>query len=120
MCNDTVDWVSTPLATVRSLSPPDQNLPCNLKWSNLQMLMSDQSCVRFTAASAGPVYFALSAVPSDLKTWYYIRISQVIKTIFTESADWANSVIESRCPGVRLSVCDNSKHPLPEVVETSG
>ena len=77
LCNDTVDWVSTPLATVHHLSPKAQYLPCNLKWSNLQMLMSDQSCVRFTVASDGPVYFALSAVPSNPETWYYTRISEV-------------------------------------------
>ena len=38
----------------------------------------------------------------------------------TASKCWADSVIESRCSSVCLSVCDFSKQPLPEVVETSG
>ena len=41
-------------------------------------------------------------------------------TLFTESAHWADSVIESPCPSVYLCSCvsvrDNSKEPLPEVV----
>ena len=41
------------------------------------MLMSHKSCIRFTAASAGPIYFALSAVPSFPDTWYYLRIARV-------------------------------------------
>ena len=40
--------------------------------------------------------------------------------IFTESAHWADSVIESPCPSVCLFVCENFKHSLPEVLETSG
>ena len=35
---------------------------------------------------------------------------------FTESAHWADSVMELPCP----SVCDNSKHSLPGVLETFG
>ena len=46
------------------------------------MLISDQSCVRFTAASAGPIYFALSQVPSLPDTWYYLRIAKVIVIVF--------------------------------------
>ena len=72
-----IDWVGTPLAIVTSLDPPNEFLPCNMEWSNHQMLMSDQSCVRFTAASRGPIYFGLSAVPDKLSTWYYIRITSV-------------------------------------------
>ena len=33
-----------------------------------------------------------------------------------DSVHWENSVLESPCP----SVCDNWKHRLPKVVETSG
>ena len=44
----------------------------------------------------------------------------VFLRLFTESAPWADSVIESQCPSVAMYVCDNSKPPLPEVVETSG
>ena len=72
-----VDWVGSPLAIVTSLTPPTEFLPCNMEWSNHQMLMSDRSCVRFTAASKGPIYFGLSAVPDKLSTWYYIRITSV-------------------------------------------
>ena len=46
------------------------------------------------------------------------------KEIFTKSAHWADSVIESRGPSACLSVClyvcDKSKHALPEIVETFG
>lgn len=83
-CDDTIDWVTTPLAFVRSINPPTEYVPCNLQWSNLQMLMSDQSCIRFTAASAGPIYFALSAVPSLPETWYYLRIARVCKLSWTK------------------------------------
>jgi hypothetical protein len=75
--DNTVDWVDTPLAIVKSLNTPTEFLPCNVKWSNMHMLMEDRSCVRFTAASAGPIYFALSAIPAKLKTWYYFRITKV-------------------------------------------
>ena len=37
----------------------------------------DLSCSRFTAASDGPIYFALSTVPDRRDTWYYFRISPV-------------------------------------------
>ena len=40
--------------------------------------------------------------------------------IFTASAHRADSALESRYPSVCLYVCDVLKHPLPEVVETSG
>ena len=44
--------------------------------------------------------------------------------IFTESAHWAMSVCLSVCLCVcvspEVSVCDVAKHPLPEIVETSG
>lgn len=76
-CTDTTDWVDTPLAFVSSVDTSTEYIPCNIKWRNLQMLMSDNSCIRFTAASAGPIYFALSAVPSLSKTWYYLRIAKV-------------------------------------------
>ena len=76
-CNDTTDWVRTPLAFVSPINPPEEYLPCNIKWRNRQQLMSDKSCVRFTAASEGPIYFALSQVPSLLETWYYLRIARV-------------------------------------------
>ena len=72
-----IDWVGVPLATVTSLNPPTEYLPCNMDWSNHQMLISDSSCVRFTAASKGPIYFGLSAVPDKLSTWYYFRITSV-------------------------------------------
>ena len=39
----------------------------------------------------------------------------VEQCLFTESVHWADSVIEARCPSVCVSVCDNTKHPLPEV-----
>ena len=76
-CNDTTDWVDVPLGSVSSLAPPKEYRPCRLEWTNLQMLQSDQSCIRFTAASGGPIYFALSSVPSNTDTWYYLRISKV-------------------------------------------
>ena len=73
-----VDWVGAPLATVTTLSLQNKEfLPCNMEWSNTQMLMSDNSCVRFTAASEGPIYFGLSAVPDKFSTWYYFRIATV-------------------------------------------
>ena len=46
-----------------------------------KVLIYEQSCVRFTAASAGPIYFALSQVPSVLDTWYYLRIAKVFITL---------------------------------------
>jgi len=72
---DSVDWLDTPLAVVKSIKAPDSFLPCNVKWSNLHMLYDDNSCVRFTAASAGPIYFVLSAIPASDDTWYYFRIT---------------------------------------------
>ena len=44
----------------------------------------------------------------------------IVWCFFTESAHLVDSVIELRCPSVCVSVCDVSKHPLPEVVDTSG
>ena len=72
-----IDWIGVPLATVASVEPPKEFLPCNMEWSNHQMLMSDESCVRFTASSTGPIYFGLSSVPDKLSTWYYFRITSV-------------------------------------------
>ena len=72
-----IDWVGVPLATIVSLAPVEEYLPCNMDWTNHQMLMSDQSCVRFTASSTGPIYFGLSAIPDKLSTWYYFRITSV-------------------------------------------
>ena len=77
MCTDKTDWVDTPLAQVFPIRENSKFTPCNLEWSNLQMLMSHKSCIRFTAASAGPIYFALSAIPSLPDTWYYLRIARV-------------------------------------------
>ena len=70
-CLDEVDMVNVPLATVTKLDAQQEHVPCNTDWNNNQMLMSDRSCVRFTAASDGPIYFALSAVPKRNETWYY-------------------------------------------------
>ena len=39
--------------------------------------MSDKSCIKFIAASDGPIYFGLSSVPDKLSTWYYFRITSV-------------------------------------------
>jgi len=77
-----IDWVGTPLAIVTSLTPPKEYFPCNIEWSNHQMLMSNKSCVRFTAASSGPIYFGLSAVPKKPSTWYYFRITSDDVTVY--------------------------------------
>ena len=84
---DSVDWLDTPLAVVKSFQTPDSFLPCNVKWSNLHMLMNDNSCVRFTAASAGPIYFVLSAIPASFDTWYYFRITNVSHHLVTLNFD---------------------------------
>ena len=76
-CTDKKGWVDTPLAEVHKIRESSKFFPCNLEWSNLQMLMSHKSCIRFTAASAGPVYFAVYFVPSLPDTWYYLRIAKV-------------------------------------------
>ena len=52
---NSVDWLNIPLATVESLHIPTTFVPCNVQWSNLHMLVDDDSCVRFTAASSGPI-----------------------------------------------------------------
>ena len=39
---------------------------------------------------------------------------------FTELAHWAHSVIELQCPCGCLSVHAIAKHPLPNVMESSG
>ena len=74
---NSVDWLDTPLAIVKSLETPTTFVPCNVQWSNLHMLVDDDSCVRFTAASSGPIYFVLSAIPATFETWYYFRITNV-------------------------------------------
>ena len=74
---NSVDWLNTPLAVVKSLELPTTYVPCNVQWSNLHMLVDDDSCVRFTAASSGPIYFVLSAIPATFDTWYYFRITNV-------------------------------------------
>ena len=78
-----VDWLNTPLAIVKSLDIPTTFVPCNVQWSNLHMLVDDDSCVRFTAASSGPIYFVLSAIPAKFETWYYFRITYVSNCIYT-------------------------------------
>ena len=40
--------------------------------------------------------------------------------VFTDSALWARSDIESQCPSVCVCFCAIAKHPLPGVVEISG
>ena len=72
-----IDWIDVPLATVSSLNPPTEFLPCMMEWSNHQIIMSDKSCIKFIAASDGPIYFGLSSVPDKLSTWYYFRITSV-------------------------------------------
>ena len=74
---NSVDWLKIPLAIVESLETPTTFVPCNVRWSNLHMLVDDDSCVRFTAASSGPIYFVLSAIPAKFDTWYYFRITYV-------------------------------------------
>merc|ERR1719341_399215 len=46
------------------------------------MLVDDDSCVRFTAASSGPIYFVLSAIPATFETWYYFRITNKDVTVY--------------------------------------
>ena len=53
-----------------------------------------------------------------IHTYMYTKnVSNDLK-IFTDSALWAGSFIESPCPSVCVSVCAIAKHPNPEVVET--
>ena len=48
------------------------------------------------------------------------RVSNLSFYIVPLNRPLANSVYWSQCPSVCLSVCAIAKHPLPEVVETSG
>lgn len=89
---ENIDWVNTPLAIVKSLQRPTTFVPCHVKWSNLHMLIGDNSCVRFTAASSGPIYFVLSAIPSRFDTWYYFRITQVSVPFFLISSIFSSSM----------------------------
>ena len=77
-------WINVPLATVSEIVPVEKHHPCKVEWNNAFMYMPHNaftphkpapSCVRFTAKSAGPIYFLLAAIPNRPDTWYYLRIA---------------------------------------------
>ncbi|XP_077985473.1 uncharacterized protein LOC144440089 [Glandiceps talaboti] len=60
-----------------------QRIPCNIHWSNVQLLDTTHGgvCLFFSAVSEGTIYAVFSSVPKDTTTWYFVEISPVLVAI---------------------------------------
>ena len=85
-CENDIDWINRPLAKILKHESLDKRRlqSCNIKWSNSQMFnpSKENGCIRFTAASEGPIYFSASAVPARRESWYNVRISTMNVTVW--------------------------------------
>ena len=52
-------------------------IPCNQKWSNRHRIRVDEKskCIYFQVATAGSLYLTFAGIPSNVKTWFYLRVS---------------------------------------------
>ena len=85
-CENDIDWINRPLGKVlkHNKSVQQNYHSCNIKWSNSHMFnpSKDNGCIRFTAASEGPIYFSAAAVPARPDSWYSVRISSQDVTVY--------------------------------------
>ena len=89
ICGNDVDWINRPLAKVmemdKSIQPNYHS--CNIRWTHSRMFnpSKEDGCIRFTAASEGPIYFSTAAVPARPDSWYTVRISSEDVTVYKGS-----------------------------------
>ena len=85
-CEHDIDWIDRPLAKVLPSSKLEKPAyhSCSIQWTNSHMLnpSKDNGCIRFTAASEGPIYFSAAAIPARPDTWYSVRISSNDVTVY--------------------------------------